>query len=133
MRSLAYLAGVFSLLGLASLTGCSTAGSIAVGTVKTVGGVATSTAVGGAKLTARGVGAGVGAMASAGQPAVNPETLAHRTGLVTGEDMTTLAITDIYTDGPRTDFRATAPGGQAYRCFVVEMEEIISDAMCVLG
>ncbi|MEL7130158.1 MAG: hypothetical protein AAGK23_11475 [Pseudomonadota bacterium] len=117
----------------ALMTACSTAGSVAVGTVKAAGGAATSVAVGGAKMTAKGVGAGASAIASAGTPAVAPRTLAHRTSLVTGEEMDTLAITDIYTDGPRTDFRATAPSGAAYRCFVVELDEIVSDAMCVVG
>ena len=113
------------------LAACSTAGSIAVGTVKTAGGVATSAAVTGAKVTAKGTAAGARAIASSGSPGIRTETLAHRVSLITGEDPETLDVRDTYTDGPRTDFFVDSPTGDTYRCFVVEMDDVVSDAMCV--
>lgn len=120
------------LLGtwLLVLPACSAASAVAVGTVKTAGGVAASAAVGGAKLTARGVGAGVSAVAGSGIPS---ETLAHRAGLATGEDRQHIRISDVYTDDGRTDYVATARSGERYACHVIELDDGVSGARCMDG
>lgn len=111
----------------ASLGACSVATGAAVGTAKIAGGVAVT----GAKATAQGVGAGAQAVTNAATPDVSDRTLAHRAALATGEDRRSIAVADRYTDGARTDFMATGASGLTYRCAVVEIDEIVSDASCV--
>lgn len=110
------------------LSACSAASAVAVGTVKAAGGIATSAAVGGAKLTARGVGAGVNAVAGSD---IETKTLAHRAGLATGEDRKTLSISEIYTDDARTDFLATTRSGSQYACHVIALNDGVSGARCL--
>ncbi|MEM9669660.1 MAG: hypothetical protein AAF950_12115 [Pseudomonadota bacterium] len=121
--------GLF-VLTLSGLAGCSVAGATAGAVTKvgtTAASITTRTAVGGAKLSARGATAVL-----TDDPSIPERTLQARAAEAIGARRGDVRVSDIYEDLNRTDYTASVRG-TPFQCAVIEVEGRVSDAACVLG